>query len=1608
MHIQVSLILLSAIFISMPSFYSKNVSPSFSWGPSSFQTQTNPDCDGTWDDGDCWVDGCIPGSTITSSQTVNIDHDIVYDLSDDLIIEGTLNIDGATFETVNGDDRSVFVDGGDVVICNGSFILPLVNNSVNNAGNFVNRGGNIEIKNSYVEVAENWDDTSDPGDGYRIVTGGCLIVGESFSNKGSVDVYNGVCITVGRESSGNFSNEWMMDMSEVSIIILGNFENNNTGSITGGEDAIVLLNVPGNLSNDGMWDAEVMNYCVGGNIDGGNVNDLTEDLIGPENCGDEITMAECNNCIESCLIEMTCSVGNHVSCNGGMDGIINVMITMGSPAYMFTVNGSSTTPTDNGGGSFSFEGLGTGGYNISVMDMDGCEAMCEIVTLTEPDELDCTINSQTNLDCNGDTDGEFTIMVSGGTPAYSFMLNGMSTLPMDNGGGSYTFEDLGAGMYTVEIADANMCMETCAVVTLSEPDELDCTINSQTNLDCNGDTDGEFTIMVSGGTPAYSFMLNGMSILPMDNGGGSYTFEDLGAGMYTVEIADANMCMETCAVVTLSEPDELDCTINSQTNLDCNGDTDGEFTIMVSGGTPAYSFMLNGMSTLPMDNGGGSYMFEDLGAGMYTVEIADANMCMETCAVVTLSEPDELDCTINSQTNLDCNGDTDGEFTIMVSGGTPAYSFMLNGMSTLPMDNGGGSYTFEDLGAGMYTVEIADANMCMETCAVVTLSEPDELDCTINSQTNLDCNGDTDGEFTIMVSGGTPAYSFMLNGMSTLPMDNGGGSYTFEDLGAGMYTVEIADANMCMETCAVVTLSEPDELDCTINSQTNLDCNGDTDGEFTIMVSGGTPAYSFMLNGMSILPMDNGGGSYMFEDLGAGMYTVEIADANMCMETCAVVTLSEPDELDCTINSQTNLDCNGDTDGEFTIMVSGGTPAYSFMLNGMSILPMDNGGGSYTFEDLGAGMYTVEIADANMCMETCAVVTLEEPVQLECLFVQLSHVSTFGGMDGEFTIAVSGGTPQYSFELNAVPNVPIDNSDGTYTFSGLSAGNYVVDIIDVNGCEVSCLEVEILERIMIGDFVWHDRNGNGIQEVGEEGIENVRVELYNDMDMLVDTRMTDEDGFYLFEDVEIGDYYLVFDVGSEYLLSPLMVGLDESIDSDVFKSGPLVQTTIRSFLTNDLSIDVGLYKCSFVGDFVWLDYNKNNIYDFGENGLNGVPVNLYKYDVVSMSWNLTETLYTSSRPGSPSDDGYFKFCTAPGTYYLEVDFILPGYVSAVPFVGPDPEIDSDITDYFGENTTYSFSVISGDEICDLGAGYYEESTVGDYAWHDANVNGIQDEGEPKLANVTVQAYDLMGGMRSETTTNSEGYYQVSNLRHDEYFLKVIAPLGMIPTYPHMGDNVEIDNDITNDNGYLTTSTISLQSGEDKGDLDLGFVVGVVPIELISFSGRNKGSYNRLEWITAFELNHKEFVLEKRFSNEPFDDYAIVPSAGSSIEEQSYHVDDVDIDRSGVYYYRLRSLDLDGSFNYSNVVAISTDDRFNDLTLLPNPWRGGKLNLVLPDFEQITRVYIYDATKRLMYVNENLEKDQFILEIEGDDWSNGVYVVYVGTARGEYVTRMIKI
>jgi len=176
---------------------------------------------------------------------------------------------------------------------------------------------------------------------------------------------------------------------------------------------------------------------------------------------------------------LTVSVINlqNVSCYGNCDGLIDITVSGGTPPYSYTWS--------NGATSEDISGLCSSPYSVTVVDSSGNNGTWS-GSLYQPNLLTASSTTVPATSCSSN-DGSINITVSGGTPPYSYYLNGSLYT-------AGTFNNLSAGTYGIGIIDANGCTDSIGV-TITSLGGTGPTVNpTSTNVSCFGSNDGEITL----------------------------------------------------------------------------------------------------------------------------------------------------------------------------------------------------------------------------------------------------------------------------------------------------------------------------------------------------------------------------------------------------------------------------------------------------------------------------------------------------------------------------------------------------------------------------------------------------------------------------------------------------------------------------------------------------------------------------------------------------------------------------------------------------------------------------------------------------------------------------------------------------------------------------------------------------------------------------------------------------------------------------------------------------------------------------------------------------------------------------------------------------------
>ena len=214
-----------------------------------------------------------------------------------------------------------------------------------------------------------------------------------------------------------------------------------------------------------------------------------------------------------------------------------------------------------------------------------------------------------------------------------------------------------------------------------------------------------------------------------------------------------------------------------------------------------------------------------------------------------------------------------------------------------------------------------------------------------------------------------------------------------------------------------------------------------------------------------------------------------------------------------------------------------------------------------------------------------------------------------------------------------------------------------------------------------------------------------------------------------------------------------------------------------------------------------------------------------------------------------------------------------------------------------------------------------------------------------------------------------------------------------------------DNDVTPmvgsvSNGIAVFSNINFQNGDrfTLGNTDASVPL---PVELTSFSARVLSQSVRLDWETASELNNDFFAIERSQDAEGWNDIATVQGNGTTTQASQYQFFD-NQPLSGVSFYRLRQVDFDGQFAFSNIVRVDFRSAF--IQAYPNPTSGTFTVIGLGSLGPL-QIKVFNNLGQELKAYTTEGQDEVLIDISG--FPQGIYILKVFVGRSVSAFRISK-
>jgi len=279
----------------------------------------------------------------------------------------------------------------------------------------------------------------------------------------------------------------------------------------------------------------------------------------------------------------------------------------------------------------------------------------------------------------------------------------------------------------------------------------------------------------------------------------------------------------------------------------------------------------------------------------------------------------------------------------------------------------------------------------------------------------------------------------------------------------------------------------------------------------------------------------------------------------------------------------------------------------------------------------------------------------------------------------------------------------------------------------------------------IGDTVFNDLNGNGLQDSGEQGV-NISIDLYFWDGTKLKTSSTDSNGNYRFDKLDKGIYYVKLHLSDDSRITGgSYFGEDGNTGYIELSEGQQL---------DDIDAGVQQVILTQIGGKVWEDTDQDGQIDSGESGISGVKTTLYSIYGSKIVTTLSEV------------DGSYSFQNVKAGFY----YVIAEVISDYEILGNGP---------FGGDGNSGYLDVTSRNITDLHVGLKNISSkqIAGKVWEDQNRDGQLDVGDVGVADVTLTLYTIAGVQVATAESGAGGFYTFPNVSQGLYFITATVPDG---------------------------------------------------------------------------------------------------------------------------------------------------------------------------------------------------------------------------------------
>ena len=370
-------------------------------------------------------------------------------------------------------------------------------------------------------------------------------------------------------------------------------------------------------------------------------------------------------------------------------------------------------------------------------------------------------------------------------------------------------------------------------------------------------------------------------------------------------------------------------------------------------------------------------------------------------------------------------------------------------------------------------------------------------------------------------------------------------------------------------------------------------------------------------------------------------------------------------------------------------------------------------------------------------------------------------------------------------------------------------------VIPLGGTTVTGLDFKDVRPASVHGTVFVDNNDNGVQDPGEQGIENVLIELFDGDGNLVDSVLTNDVGDYWFENLFPGEYHVEQTQPTAFIDGQDALGQINGFDGGTRTDGSVSNDAFWLELEagdEGVNFDFGELEPAALHGTVFIDNNDSGSQDTGELGIENVLIELFDGD-----GNLVDSTFTDA------NGDYWFTDLAPGEYHIE-------QTQPTDFIDGQEDLGQitrntglTLTDQ-GSTTNDAFWVVleSGDVGTEYDFGELQPASIHGTVFIDNNDNGTQDAGEEGIEGVLIELFDGDGNLVDSLQTDSNGDYWFEGLLPGEYHVEQTQPTSFFDGQEELGQ-VDRADGTTGPAGSVSSDAfwVNLEGGDVGTEYNFG-------------------------------------------------------------------------------------------------------------------------------------------------------------------------------------------